>query len=136
MRQPQARSLRMDPVGGSRRSLGQWGDRASASQHHERMVMKSDCKVTDLLSDIAMSGPPLFFPDPSVPVTFNFDQGIAAEDTFPLEELKQLAVEVLDEDKARALEYISFGYDSVSDTIEYLPSYIELVLGHAGLREQ
>lgn len=95
-----------------------------------------DLNPTDLFSDIARSGPPLFFPDPPVPVTFNFDQGIAAEETFPMEEFSKLSQEVLDEEGARALEYISFGYDEASSTLEYLPSYIELVLGHTGLREQ
>jgi len=35
-----------------------------------------------LYSDIAQSGPPLFYPDPPTPVTFNFDQGVPAEETF------------------------------------------------------
>src|SRR5436853_133400 len=75
-------------------------------------------------------------PDPPVPVTFNFDQGIAAEETFPMEELEELTHQVLHEDGARALEYISFGYDEGTGVLEYLPSYIELVLGYTGLREQ
>jgi 2-aminoadipate transaminase len=60
--------------------------------------------VGNLLSDIARSGPPLFFPDPDTDITFNFDQGVAAEETFPLEELKALSNEILDRDGARALE--------------------------------
>jgi 2-aminoadipate transaminase len=92
--------------------------------------------ASELFSDIARSGPPLFFPDPPVAVTFNFDQGIAAEETFPLEEFDDLARQVIAEDGGRALEYISFGYDERTRTIEYLPSYIELVLGYTGLRQQ
>jgi 2-aminoadipate transaminase len=89
-----------------------------------------------LYSDLASSGPPLFFPDPAAPVTFNFDQGIASEETFPIGELRRLLNEVLDRDEGRALEYISFGYDRDTDSIQYLPTYIELVLGHTGLRSE
>ncbi len=91
---------------------------------------------TGKLSDLAAGGPALFFPDPPAQVTFNFDQGIAAEETFPIEEFKELIGEVLDRDQGRALEYISFGYEEETDQIVYLPSYIELVLGHTGLREE
>lgn len=88
------------------------------------------------LSDLAQGGPALFFPDPPAQVTFNFDQGIAAEETFPLEDLKRLMTEVLERDQGRALEYISFDYDEESDQIVYLPSYIELMLGYTGLRKE
>jgi hypothetical protein len=87
-------------------------------------------------SDLARSGPPLFFPDPPAPVTFNFDQGIASEETFPIDQLRRVLDDVLDRDEGRALEYISFGYDRDADSIVYLPTYIELVLGHTGLRQQ
>jgi 2-aminoadipate transaminase len=93
-------------------------------------------EVDKLLSDIARSGPPLFFPDPETSITFNFDQGVAAEETFPLDELKALAGEILDRDGARALEYISFGYDTGADQILYIPTFIELVLGYSGLRQE
>ena len=96
--------------------------------------MKVDAK--QLYSDLALNGPPLFFPDASRKITFNFDQGIAAEETFPIDDLQQLASEVLERDGGRALEYISFGFDPATDQIIYLPTYIELVLGHTGLREQ
>lgn len=89
-----------------------------------------------LFSDIARSGPPLFFPDPPVPVTFNFDQGVPAEETFPIADLKALHAEILDRDHGRALEYISFGFDDTSDRILYLSTYIELVLGNTELRRQ
>ncbi len=89
-----------------------------------------------LYSDLAQSGPPLFFPDPPSPVTFNLDQGIPAEETFPMEDLKRLAVEVLEQDGPRALEYISFDYDEAEDQIIYLATYIELVLGYTGLRDE
>ena len=89
-----------------------------------------------LYSDLAQSGPPLFFPDPPAPVTFNLDQGIPAEETFPMDDLKRLAVEVLDRDGPRALEYISFDYDEAEDQIIYLATYVELVLGYTGLRDE
>lgn len=88
------------------------------------------------LSDIARSGPPLFFPDPPVPVTFNFDQGIPDEDTFPLKDLEQLHNEILERDQGRAMEYISMGWDDEANRIVYLSTYIELVLGNTELREQ
>lgn len=91
---------------------------------------------TDKLSDLAAGGPALFFPDPPAQVTFNFDQGIAAEETFPLEDFDRLMSKVLKRDEGRALEYISFDYDAETDQIIYLPSYIELMLGYTGLREE
>lgn len=92
--------------------------------------------ISTLLSEQARSGPPLFFPDPTTRVTFNFDQGVTAEETFPIEDFKRLAVEVLEEDQGRALEYISFDVDPDTGQIIYLPSYEELVLGYRGLRRE
>jgi 2-aminoadipate transaminase len=89
-----------------------------------------------LYSDIAQSGPPLFYPDPPVPVTFNFDQNLPDEATFPLDEIVALHNEVAKRDRGRALEYISLGYDDDKDTILYLSTYIELVLGNTELREE
>ena len=89
-----------------------------------------------LYSDLAQSGPPLFFPDPPAPVTFNLDQGIPAEETFPVEDLKRLAGQILDTDGPRALEYISFGYEDDEERLLYLATYIELVLGYTGLRDE
>ena len=96
--------------------------------------MKVDAK--SLFSELALNGPPLFFPDADSTITFNFDQGLAAEETFPLQELQDLAGEILDRDGGRALEYITFGFDAANDQIIYLPTYIELVLGNTELREQ
>lgn len=90
--------------------------------------------LTSLYSDLAHNGPPLFFPDASRTITFNFDQGIAAEETFPIHDLEELAAAVLDRDGGRALEYISFGFDPETQRIIYLPTYIELVLGNTELR--
>ncbi|MFM7783048.1 MAG: aminotransferase class I/II-fold pyridoxal phosphate-dependent enzyme, partial [Gammaproteobacteria bacterium] len=81
--------------------------------------------ITHLYSRAAGSGPPLFFPDPEVPVSFNFDQGLAAPETFPQAELLRLARKILERDGAMALEY----FDAAT-------GYEELVFGYRGLREQ
>lgn len=78
-----------------------------------------------LYSKAAASGPPLFFPQPDVPITFNFDQGLAAPETFPSGDLLGLAREILERDGAEALEY----FDPAT-------GYEELVFGYRGLREQ
>jgi 2-aminoadipate transaminase len=93
-------------------------------------------QIAKLTSELAANGPPLFFPDPTVPVTFNFDQGLAAEETFPLDDFKALAVEILDRDGARALEYISFDHDADAGRLFYSPTYVELVLGNTELRQE
>lgn len=81
--------------------------------------------IESLRSDLAGSGPPLFFPDPEVPAVFNFDQGLAAPETFPREDLTRLAKLVLERDGAEVLDYFD------PDT-----GYEELVFGYKGLREQ
>lgn len=81
--------------------------------------------VTALFSTIARGGPPLFFPQPEVPIAFNFDQGLAAPETFPKEQLLELASHILQRDGAEALEY----FDAAT-------GYEELVFGYKGLREQ
>jgi 2-aminoadipate transaminase len=93
-------------------------------------------KIAELTTQLAAGGPPLFFPDPTVPVTFNFDQGLAAEETFPLDDFRELAVEVLERDGPRALEYISFDYDPGAERLFYSPTYVELVLGNTDLRRE
>lgn len=92
--------------------------------------------ATRYYSDIARSGPPLFFPDPPVPVTFNFDQGVPAEETFPLDDLMRLHSEILGRDQGRALEYITMGWDEAEQRIRYLSTYEELVMGNRILREE
>jgi 2-aminoadipate transaminase len=81
--------------------------------------------VADLFSAIARSGPPLFFPQPDVPIAFNFDQGLAAPETFPADALLDLAQTILQRDGADALEY----FDAQT-------GYEELVFGYKGLRAQ
>lgn len=81
--------------------------------------------VENLYSKVARSGPPLFFPDPEVPAVFNFDQGLAAPETFPREDLLRIARLILERDGADPLDYFD------PDT-----GYEELVFGYRGLRER
>jgi 2-aminoadipate transaminase len=92
-------------------------------------------QVQSLFSDLARSVPPFSWPTPPVPVTYNFDQGLPGEETFPLGDLKRLAVEILERDEGRALEYISFDYEDAS-TLSYLSSYPEMAMGFTGLRQE
>ncbi len=77
-----------------------------------------------LYSKQAGDGPPLFFPMPEVPAIFNFDQGLAAPETFPREDLLRLARLVLDRDGPSVLDY----FDPAT-------GYEELVFGYRGLRD-
>ena len=81
--------------------------------------------IENLRSKAAGNGPPLFFPDPEVPAIFNFDQGLAAPETFPSADLVRLAREALDREGAEVLDY----FDPVT-------GYEELVFGYKGLRQQ
>jgi 2-aminoadipate transaminase len=96
--------------------------------------MKIDPK--NYLTGVAREGTPSFFPDPSAPITFNFDQGLAAQETFPLDDLAQLHKEILDRDGGRALEYISMDYDENARKLVYIASYAELALGYTELRDE
>lgn len=81
--------------------------------------------IETLLSDSARSGPPLFFPEPEVPISFNFDQGLAAPESFPHEDMLRLTQKVFERDGAGVLDY--FDPDS---------GYEELVFGYRGLRAE
>lgn len=81
--------------------------------------------VETLRSKAAGNGPPLFFPDPEVPAIFNFDQGLAAPETFPTDDLVRLGRESLDRHGAKVLDY----FDPAT-------GYEELVFGFKGLRQQ
>jgi 2-aminoadipate transaminase len=80
--------------------------------------------IRSLYSENARRGVPIFFGSARVPVTYNFDQGLAAAETFPLQELAELARKVLERDGSKALEYGDVSRD-----------YTELVYGYGGLRE-
>lgn len=81
--------------------------------------------IESLRSALASSGPPLFFPDPEVPAIFNFDQGLAAPETFPREDLVRIAKKVIERDGPEVLDY----FDPKT-------GYEELVFGYRGLRRQ
>lgn len=80
--------------------------------------------IRSLYSENARKGAPIFFGSAPVPVTYNFDQGLAAAETFPLKELAELAAKVLERDGSKALEYGDVSRD-----------YTELVYGYLRLRE-
>ncbi|HLG86869.1 MAG TPA: PLP-dependent aminotransferase family protein [Alphaproteobacteria bacterium] len=81
--------------------------------------------IGSLYSAVAGGGPPLFFPNPEVPAVFNFDQGLAAPESFPKEDLARLTREVLERDGPEVLDY----FDPAT-------GYEELVYGYRGLRER
>ena len=81
--------------------------------------------VLALRSTLAGDGPPLFFPDPEVPAIFNFDQGLAAPETFPREDLMRISRLVLERDGPEVLDY----FDPAT-------GYEELVYGYKGLRTE
>ena len=81
--------------------------------------------IASLYSVQAADGPPAFFPMPETPAVFNFDQGLAAPESFPGEDLVRLARLVLDRDGPEVLDY----FDPAT-------GYEELVYGYRGLREQ
>lgn len=69
------------------------------------------------------TGPALFFPDPEVPAIYNFDQGLAAPETYPVADLARLAKKVLDT-----------GGPTVLDYFDPKVGYEELIFGYRGLR--
>ncbi len=80
-------------------------------------------EIEKLFSAVAGDGPPLFFPNPEVPAIFNFDQGLAAPESFPKEDLIRLTKLVLDRDGPDVLDY----FDPAT-------GYEELVFGYRKLR--
>lgn len=88
---------------------------------------------TGLLSEQARRVPAFDLTPPPNPIIFNFDQGLPAHETFPLDDLCRIAADVLDRDGGWALEYITFS-PGAEDGDGYVARYPEMVLGHAGLR--
>lgn len=77
-----------------------------------------------LLAARAGGGEPFIFPGPEVPIVFNFDQGLAAPETFPVQDLMALSQGMFERDGSAALDYFDpeVGYE-------------ELVFGSRRLRE-
>jgi 2-aminoadipate transaminase len=92
--------------------------------------------VSHLFSDNVLTGPRVS--EVLVPpnMTFNFDQGVPAEETFPIADLAELHAEILRRDGPRALEYVSFDYDESDHQLLYPTGRIEMFLGHTGLRRE
>ena len=80
-------------------------------------------EIESLFSAVAGDGPPLFFPNPEIPAVFNFDQGLAAPESFPKEDLIRLTKLVLERDGPDVLDY----FDPAT-------GYEELVFGYRQLR--
>lgn len=79
--------------------------------------------IETLRAKASNTGPALFFPDPEVPAIYNFDQGLAAPETYPVADLTRLAKQVLDS-----------GGPSVLDYFDPEVGYEELIFGYRGLR--
>lgn len=79
--------------------------------------------IEELVSAEVSGGPPLFFPQPDVPIQHNFDQGNPATETFPLEALAAIEDDVRREVGGPAFDY----FDAAT-------GYEELVYGWRGLR--
>lgn len=91
--------------------------------------------INSLLSEAARTGPQVS-KNESTNITFNFDQGIPGEETFPINDLTDLHKMILDRDQGRALEYMSLDYDDRADRIRYPAGRNEMLLGHTGLRAE
>ena len=79
--------------------------------------------ITDLWSERARSAPGPYFPRPTVPVTFNFDQGSPAPESYPVEELAEYARRAVLDGGTDGMDYAAGGPD-------------EMTRGYTGLREQ
>ena len=80
--------------------------------------------LTQLLADRAGTGEPFIFPGPEVPIVFNFDQGLAAPETFPTDTMIKLSQALFERDGSDVLDYFDpdVGYE-------------ELVFGSRRLRD-
>ena len=83
--------------------------------------------VTTLFSKAARNGPPTPGGKPMQhadrPIAYNFDSGLAAEETFPIDDFARIGTEVIARDGAEAFEYGNTDYN-------------ELVYGYPELRDQ
>lgn len=83
-------------------------------------------RYLDLYSPlVSLGAPPPAFAKPPGRVQYNFGQGLAAPETFPISTLRSCAQAVFDSSGVDALEY----FDPAGDEADML-------LGHRGLREQ
>ncbi len=84
---------------------------------------------SSLSSDVSRLGNAFadFVPPPDG-ITFNFDQGVADEHTFPIDDLRAMSEKVLAEVGASALHYIDFTGP--------ISGYQDMSYGHLGLRRE
>lgn len=89
--------------------------------------MSSD--VEELFAQkVAVGSPMAMLTAPERRPEYDFNQGVPAPETFPLDEMKRLAAEVIDEDGTVAFEY--------RDTSAEFSGFKEMTLGPTGLRDQ
>ncbi len=71
--------------------------------------------LQSLYTKAARLGKPVFFSLPDTPVIYNFDQGLAAQETFPLEDIKRIHEEVVSRDGGGLFQYgdMAGGYDEM-----------------------
>ena len=79
-------------------------------------------RIETRLSERVRSAPAPFFPDPSVPVRFNFDQGIPAPESYPVDDLADYAAKAIRSGGIAACEYAAGGME-------------EMGKGYLGLRD-
>src|ERR1700753_3813446 len=73
-------------------------------------------------SESVRNAPAAFFPEPDVPIRFNFDQGVPAPESYPIDDLARYAERAIKEGGVDACEYAAGGME-------------EMGKGYIGLRE-
>jgi 2-aminoadipate transaminase len=85
--------------------------------------------VEDLFAQkVAVGSPMAMLTAPERQPEYDFNQGVPAPETFPLDEMKRLAAQVIDEDGTVAFEY--------RDPTAEFSGFKEMTLGPTGLRDQ
>lgn len=69
--------------------------------------------IESLLSERVRSAPGPFFPAPSVPTRFNFDQGVPAPESYPIDDLARYAARAITEGGTAACEYAAGGNEEM-----------------------
>jgi 2-aminoadipate transaminase len=83
----------------------------------------TEASATDnLFSTRVRNAPGAYFPPPAFPVRFNFDQGVPAPETYPVEELAEYAAQAIKDGGVAACEYAAGGPE-------------EMGKGYIGLRQ-
>lgn len=86
-------------------------------------------RIESLFADgVATQSPMAMLTAPARRPEYDFNQGVPAPETFPLEEMKRLAREVIDEDGTVAFEY--------RDPSQEFSGFREMTMGPTGLRNE